>query len=140
MSDTVRAPCISVCPRSYQHYCRCGKQLDARLEALGARRVVPRRDVDREDWAAINGWLDQVLWAVKAAGLQAVGQAGAEAAAAEAAAAADAPVGFSKSRPYWARVVAIEGLCTVSDQDDKNTVRGTKCQNHSFCWSTHVGV
>lgn len=108
--------------RSYQHYCRCGKQLDARLEALGGQRVVARQDVDREDWTAINTWLDAVLAAVKSAGLQAVGEAGAEAAAAEAATAVEAPAGFSKSRPYWARVVAIEGLCSVSGQDDKNTV------------------
>lgn len=107
--------------RSYQHYCRCGKQLDARLEALGAARVVPRQDVDREDWTAINEWMGAVLEAVNAAGLQAVGQDGAAAAAAEAAAVAE-PVGFSKSRPYWATVVAIEGLCNISNEDDKNTV------------------
>lgn len=43
--------------RSYPHFCRCGKQLDAQLESLGARRAVPRLDVDGEDYEGIERWI-----------------------------------------------------------------------------------
>ena len=33
--------------RSYEHFCACGKMLDARLEALGGKRFIPRADVNR---------------------------------------------------------------------------------------------
>jgi sulfite reductase (NADPH) flavoprotein alpha-component len=38
--------CCGVC-RSYEHFCACGKMLDARLEGLGGKRFVPRADVNR---------------------------------------------------------------------------------------------
>lgn len=47
--------------RSYTHYCRCGTQLDARFEALGGARLVPRSDVNREDWGVVDAWLESVL-------------------------------------------------------------------------------
>ncbi len=43
--------------RSYTHFCRCGKLLDGALEAAGAQRLVPRVDVNKEDWPAIDAWL-----------------------------------------------------------------------------------
>ncbi len=86
--------------------------------------MVNRQDVDREDWTAINAWISEVLTAVKHANLQPVGAEGAAAAAAAAASAADAPVKHSKANPYWAQVVAIEGLCNITDAEDKNTVGG----------------
>ncbi len=39
------------------------------------------------------------------------------------AAKAAAPKKWGKSRPYFATVLALEGLCTLSGPDDKNTVR-----------------
>ena len=30
---------------------------------------------------------------------------------------------WSKSQPYMGRVVAVEGLCTLTSADDKNTIR-----------------
>ena len=47
--------------RSYQHFCRCGRSLDARLEALGGARLAPRADINREDWPAIDAWIEGVL-------------------------------------------------------------------------------
>lgn len=47
--------------RSYNHYCACGKQLDTTLEAIGGVRMVPRCDVNREDWKAIDGWIEAVI-------------------------------------------------------------------------------
>ena len=43
--------------RSYPHFCRCGRQLDERLAAIGGRRVVPRIDVDGEDYEGIDEWI-----------------------------------------------------------------------------------
>ncbi len=36
---------------------------------------------------------------------------------------ASAPKKWGKSRPYFGSVLALEGLCVLSDADDKNTVR-----------------
>lgn len=43
----IDSPCMPCCCRSYEHFCACGKMLDARLEALGGKRFVPRTDVNR---------------------------------------------------------------------------------------------
>ena len=54
---------FSVCAlgdTSYTHFCACGKRLDARLAELGAHRVVQRRDVNKEDYKAVDAWLDAV--------------------------------------------------------------------------------
>jgi sulfite reductase (NADPH) flavoprotein alpha-component len=47
--------------RSYLQFCQTGKDFDARLEALGAKRLVARADcdVDYEDTA--NEWIEAVL-------------------------------------------------------------------------------
>ena len=47
--------------RSYTHFCACGKALDVRLKALGANRLAPRADVNREDWKAIDAWIGYAL-------------------------------------------------------------------------------
>ncbi|BCX50170.1 sulfite reductase [NADPH] flavoprotein alpha-component [Haloferula helveola] len=55
---------FSVCAlgdTSYEQFCKTGKDIDARLEALGAKRTTPRKDCDvdyDEDHAA---WLDEAL-------------------------------------------------------------------------------
>ena len=111
---------FSVCAlgdKSYTHFCRCGKQLDARLEALGGCRASARADVDREDWSAINEWMAAAIAALGAAKLQP------QAPRIAAAAAGGAGAAHSKSRPFTARLVAREGLCVLSGPDDKDTVR-----------------
>jgi len=115
---------FSVCAlgdRSYQHFCRCGKQLDGALEAAGAVQLAAREDVNKEDWAAVDLWMARVVDGLSKRQLKPIGQ-GAAAATVTA-----APAGhgkkWGKSRPYWARVVAVEGLCTVKDAADKNTFR-----------------
>ena len=42
---------------SYNHYCACGKMLEARLEQLGAKRFSGRADINREDWKAVDAWI-----------------------------------------------------------------------------------
>lgn len=47
--------------RNYAEFCGASKKFDARLEALGARRVHPRGECDVDYEAAARAWLDQ-LW------------------------------------------------------------------------------
>lgn len=57
---------FSVCAlgdTSYEKFCQTGKDFDARLEALGAKRISDRKDCDvdyEENW---NAWLDSALTA-----------------------------------------------------------------------------
>jgi sulfite reductase (NADPH) flavoprotein alpha-component len=46
---------------SYANFCETGRQLDARLEALGAQRLQPRVDCDVDFEAPATGWIDAVL-------------------------------------------------------------------------------
>ncbi|WIA38912.1 hypothetical protein OEZ86_005065 [Tetradesmus obliquus] len=118
---------------SYTHFCRCGKQLDAALAAAGASPLQPRADVDKEDWAKVDAWIAGALAGLgelaAAGSLKSFAELGgvpnaATSGSAEAAAAAAAAGGrFSKSRPYYARVAAVEGLCVLQGPDDKDTVR-----------------
>ena len=42
---------------SYEHFCKMGKDFDARLEALGANRVFARKDCDVDLTVILkNGW------------------------------------------------------------------------------------
>jgi sulfite reductase (NADPH) flavoprotein alpha-component len=63
--------------RSYAHFCRCGKSVDAALAAAGAAPLAPRVDVDKEDWAAVDGWVDAVIAALPSLqGLKSIAQLG----------------------------------------------------------------
>ena len=64
--------------RSYLHFCACGKQLDARLAELGASTFVCRRDVNKEDWQAIETWLEAVVNGLSLLKLQTVAESGGE--------------------------------------------------------------
>jgi sulfite reductase (NADPH) flavoprotein alpha-component len=116
---------------TYTHFCRCGKQLDAALAAAGAAPLQPRVDVDKEDWPKVDAWIAGVLSGLTdlaaSGSLKSFAELGGvpnAAAGADEAAAAAAAAGskFSKSRPYYARVVAVEGLCVLEGPDDKDTV------------------
>ena len=55
---------FSVCAlgdRSYLQFCQTGKEIDARLEALGAKRLFDRVDCDVDFEDAVEGWLANVL-------------------------------------------------------------------------------
>ena len=57
---------FSVCglgDTSYEKFCEVGKQFDARLEVLGARRVAERVDCDVDYEDAYGGWLGAALMA-----------------------------------------------------------------------------
>ena len=49
---------------AYEKFCQTGKDFDARLEKLGAKRVSPRQDCDVEYEEPHAGWLDAALKAL----------------------------------------------------------------------------
>ncbi len=48
----------------YEIFCGCGKTIDARLEAHGARRLAPRADCDVDFDEIFDTWIDAVLYAL----------------------------------------------------------------------------
>ena len=47
--------------RSYTHFCKTGKDVDKRLEELGAERIYPRIDCDVEFQATSNSWIQGLV-------------------------------------------------------------------------------
>lgn len=85
---------FSVCAlgdTAYEKFCQTGKDIDARLEALGATRILPRQDCDVEFDEPHAAWLD--------AALKAFGPSAA-AATLEVAAAAPVATEFGKKNPF----------------------------------------
>ncbi|MEW5309841.1 MAG: hypothetical protein WDW38_001692 [Sanguina aurantia] len=115
---------FSVCAlgdRTYQHFCRCGKLIDAALEKAGAKQLVDRVDVNKEDWKAVNAWLEAVVLQLGLQKLKTLGELGGV--FTESASEHSAVRRFGKSRPFAATVLATQGLCNLSSTLDKNTVR-----------------
>lgn len=108
--------------RSYTHFARCGKILDARFGELGAAKLAPRMDVNKEDWAAINTWVNSVVSELDKTILLTSEELGWSD---DVFSSADAVKRkWGRSKPYPATVIAIEPLCTLKDSTvDKNTVR-----------------
>ncbi|MDX1911240.1 MAG: assimilatory sulfite reductase (NADPH) flavoprotein subunit [Saprospiraceae bacterium] len=55
---------FSVCAlgdKSYLKFCQTGKEFDARLEALGARRIAARADCDVDFDESVEKWLENVV-------------------------------------------------------------------------------
>lgn len=58
---------FSVCAlgdTSYEKFCQTGKDIDAKLEALGAQRITPRVDCDVDYEDAFTDWLNATLTAI----------------------------------------------------------------------------
>ena len=67
---------FSVCAlgdTSYDQFCQTGKEMDARLEKLGARRIVERVDCDVDYDDAFKGWA-KLIWAEFGSSALATGQ------------------------------------------------------------------
>ena len=61
---------FSVCAlgdTSYEKFCQTGKDIDARLESLGATRIAPRQDCDVDYEDAYAAWLETSLSAIQPA-------------------------------------------------------------------------
>lgn len=65
--DGVNYAVFALGDTSYADFCECGKQFDARFEALGARRVSARVDADVDFEGPFNTWLAEVMPQMKAA-------------------------------------------------------------------------
>jgi len=78
---------------SYEQFCQTGKEMDKRLEELGAHRIHPRKDCDVDFEAPYEEWLKGVLPALN----KAAGGAGAKQPEAVTAAPRQAP---AKTEPY----------------------------------------
>ncbi len=94
---------FSVCAlgdTSYEKFCQTGKDIDARLETLGAKRVADRQDCDVDYEEAFSSWLAGSLAAlapVNAAPVIAVAEASAVVPAAE----------YGKRNPFPAEVLDV---------------------------------
>ncbi|KWK24971.1 reductase [Burkholderia stagnalis] len=63
--DGVRFAVLAFGDRNYDQFCGHGRQLDARLAALGAARLLPRVDCDVEFQADADRWLERVVVRIK---------------------------------------------------------------------------
>lgn len=101
---------------SYEHFCKMGHDFDERLEALGARRIFPRKDCDvdfDDDFAA---WRDGVLDALKAETVTAAPQA----LPVTVAAPPVAPVKYSRKNPYPSEL--LDRVCLNGEGSAKETL------------------
>jgi sulfite reductase (NADPH) flavoprotein alpha-component len=83
---------------SYDKFCQTGKDVDARLETLGAKRVSPRQDCDVDYEENYSAWLDAALKAFAP-------QTTAPAAVVGVPAAAASTVEYGKKNPFPSEVV-----------------------------------
>jgi sulfite reductase (NADPH) flavoprotein alpha-component len=83
---------------SYDKFCQTGKDVDARLETLGAKRVSPRQDCDVDYEENYSAWLDGALKAFTPQTAAPVAVAGASAVAAS-------TVEYGKKNPFPSEVV-----------------------------------
>ena len=98
----------------YDHFCQAGKDIDLRLEQLGARRLAARVDCDIEFEEPAEHWLDEVtaLLVAEAPGGRAGGVGGSAGAAAQsgmstrAAAPAKKRSPWNRRTPFGSRVAA----------------------------------
>jgi sulfite reductase (NADPH) flavoprotein alpha-component len=57
----LRFAMLALGDRAYAKFCETGKQIDARLEALGGTRIAPRIDCDLDYQKPAAGWIDTTL-------------------------------------------------------------------------------
>ncbi len=63
--NAVRFSVLALGDTSYDDFCEFGKVVDARLEALGAQRVLPRVDCDTDYDAPFAAWMGTALTALQ---------------------------------------------------------------------------
>jgi len=133
----VRYGVLALGDRTYPNFCRAGRTLDDHMRRAGARELWPRVDVDKEDMAAVQGWLDGVRQTLAAAatwddcppespedGLHLrVRQHFARSSAAP-----DAP---TRTAPFPARVLRKRQLAEIVDASDTETIHVELAANGS---------
>ena len=63
--EHVRYSVLALGDSSYEKYCEAGRQFDARLEALGAKRLHAREECDVDFEAPAARWIDAVMGALE---------------------------------------------------------------------------
>jgi sulfite reductase (NADPH) flavoprotein alpha-component len=114
--EHVRFGVLALGDRAYANFCSTGRELDARLEALGGTRVATRVDCDLDFARPAAAWGEQVLAALRPAELAA---SSAEIIHLEFPPAAAEPA-WSRERPFPAEV--LEHVNLNSSRSDKVTV------------------
>lgn len=124
-APALRGTYFSVCAlgdRTYTHFCRCGRKVDARMESLGATRIVERVDVDKEDWVAVDGWISSVISSLSSLPLT-------KELCSSKVEVSNTKAKWGKSHPFPAKLVSIERLCQIKQDTDKDTI----------CVKFHIG-
>jgi sulfite reductase (NADPH) flavoprotein alpha-component len=80
---------------NYDQFCGFGRRLDARLEALGGKRLLPRTDCEPDYQEKAKSWIDSVVPAIKSEPKAVVAPPPSAAPAAA----------FSRNHPFHARIV-----------------------------------
>lgn len=96
---------------NYENFCAAGKKIDARLEALGAKRIYPLADCDLDYEAKTKTWTDGVFTA-----LAPVVQNGAT--TATQAETVTTATGWSKNNPFPARLITNRKLNAVGSEKE----------------------
>jgi sulfite reductase (NADPH) flavoprotein alpha-component len=63
----LRYSVLALGDRNYEHFCQCGKDIDARLETLGGQRIYQRVDCDADYEEAAEAWRKGVATVLEAA-------------------------------------------------------------------------
>jgi sulfite reductase (NADPH) flavoprotein alpha-component len=114
--DGLRFSLCSLGDQNYPRFCAFGRALDARLEALGARRVHPRQDCDVDFEQPFLAWVNGALKALGGeAGAAVPSAANADSNAAAAIAGDEA---FSRKRPYVARLLSNRRLSAAGSSKE----------------------
>jgi sulfite reductase (NADPH) flavoprotein alpha-component len=73
--EGTRFSVLSLGDTSYEHFCKIGKDFDARIEALGGQRVCERKDCDVDFDDDFSTWLKSALSALSAIAIPAASSA-----------------------------------------------------------------
>ena len=66
--ENLRYSILALGDRNYEDFCGCGRKLDERLTALGARRAFARQDCDTDYDAPAKAWIEAVLPTLRTGG------------------------------------------------------------------------